>query len=315
MKMIFPFAIALTVVSTSCNNGYNPEVIEAIHQSLSQSNELTNHRSSTVLRSLEAKMHEPGQQAKAAIWLPKALAVKELTTAVTQYIDSLKQQLTTYRLEDKTAVNQLFEKEGHRLFSKLLAYRQALPRVVDTREFSENPRWQEVLETDMKNFRRMISTYFEMGPDTAIVDNDTLVATYLNNNTPLLAQAVMTRLKNDLSLAELMMIDYYNNQIGDCCFFWYDRFQIISLLNCYQVKAGQSLEINAGVGDFSINKARPVVKIDNHELTSTPEGTFVYTFKATGKPGIYCIPVSMQYNKPDGAKAVFNQQLEYTITD
>lgn len=80
------------------------------------------------------------------------------------------------------------------------------------------------------------------------------------------------------------------------------------------MQKGEIIEINAGVGAFSI-KAEPNIVINGKHIDINSDGVAIYKFKSSSKPGKHYVPVSIEFIKPDGQKIKVEKKIEYTVAE
>ncbi len=85
-------------------------------------------------------------------------------------------------------------------------------------------------------------------------------------------------------------------------------------MNSSCVKAGDIIEINAGVGSFSV-QSQPKFTIDGKLISVNENGIMVYKFKTPLIAGKYNKPIKMEYTKPDGTRELMTKNIEYTVID
>jgi uncharacterized protein YjlB len=85
-----------------------------------------------------------------------------------------------------------------------------------------------------------------------------------------------------------------------------------AVANAQQVKAGQAMELIAGVGKCSF-VARPTFTIAGKSYPQGDNGMATCRFKAVGAPGRHILPIRIQYYAPDSTLTVVNKDVEYTI--
>src|SRR5882757_5383393 len=134
MKYCAPYFLMLSILLNSCGSGERNDlkVLDKLNRSLQSSAQNIANGSAAIYRSMEDKLRDPRMIEKAKTWYPKAMYIKEQTTQIINYIDSLKDALdhersdTTLLKENKEAVVQeIFynKKESERLFEKINRYK------------------------------------------------------------------------------------------------------------------------------------------------------------------------------------------------
>jgi hypothetical protein len=94
----------------------------------------------------------------------------------------------------------------------------------------------------------------------------------------------------------------------------YDQFQAIVAQSTSYIKAGESIEINAGVGSFT-KVTQPKITVNGKLIELNYDGVATATIKGSSKPGKHYVPVSIEFIKPDGKKTKVEKEIEYTVAE
>jgi hypothetical protein len=78
------------------------------------------------------------------------------------------------------------------------------------------------------------------------------------------------------------------------------------------VGPGESIEVVAGLGSFSIN-AITKITINNKVLKVSGDGTVIYKKKAPVKPGNYSLPAIFEYVDMERRQQVIEKNIVYTV--
>jgi hypothetical protein len=95
---------------------------------------------------------------------------------------------------------------------------------------------------------------------------------------------------------------------------YFTVFHAIATLDSKYVKTGQTIEVNAGIGEFN-RLTRQSIEVEGVVRNANDEGLVVHSFRAIGKPGNYCVPVKIMYTRPDGIIDTISKKLEYIIAE
>ncbi len=301
---------------TACKDRLNPEAISAINHSLNKANEIIIEDNEVVYRALDKKAKDPCTKAKMELWHRKALSVKALSDEVCQYIISLKEQLAVIKKDDEAGVRVLLRKEGDSLCNKLVRYNSVVVRAINPEELNDNPFFKAHLIKDVESFKKNIASRSGIRTDSLIqypADNEHWKEIYLNTSSLQLGMAVLNKIQHDVLVTENELITYMNNLVG-CHINSYDVFQAIAVLNSSYVKAGQPIEVTAGVGAFSA-ASKTNITINGSVVQLDDDGTATYKLATNQKPGKYRVPVRIEYTKQDGSTDVITKYLEYIIAE
>lgn len=313
MRKKFLLVALMTLAIAGCNNS-DREAMKAITRSLERTNEWVVNRKDLSYGVLKHKLKDRRQRPKAIIWFPKAQQVEEMSVELLAYLDTLQGKVQLSKASSRR-IDRILEKEGNRLYDKLLAFCNAIPAVIDTNEFADNPTIVAQLNKDMTYLKKKMVLRFGLVKDSA---PDLLIGArqwqdeHLYELTPFLAVMMLHKLKNDIVSMERPMVEYLNNQATSYSCGFYEMYSFLTLISSGQVKAGQPIEINAGSASFSVDPD-PSITIYDSCLAIGPDGTAIYRFRAQGKPGKYYIPVNIAYTGPDDKPIIVTKQLEYII--
>ena len=172
-------------------------------------------------------------------------------------------------------------------------------------EFSDNPYLQQyVLKTQTAFWKTLplLKGCIDSSDKKAWADSCFNIAI----NLPFL-----NKLDNDLLVTENRLIDFClsnTNVVSHP----YNQFSTIAVLNSKNLKAGQQLQVTAGVGTFSEASA-PKIYINDKLIPLNASSVAEYAFIPPNKPGKHHVKVSIHFTMPDGTKAVKDQNLEYFI--
>jgi hypothetical protein len=118
-------------------------------------------------------------------------------------------------------------------------------------------------------------------------------------------------LKIDIALSAQMIARYCDYRTQDET----DHFTVFApLININRsfVKPGEVIRITAGIGSFSV-LAKPGITIAGNAVPLVASSFAYYEFKAPSRPGKYSIPIKLEYYKPDGSKALNEQDITYMV--
>jgi hypothetical protein len=125
--------------------------------------------------------------------------------------------------------------------------------------------------------------------------------------------AALNKVKNDVSFSENKLISYcYKNiklMITDA-----SDTDPITWQSAIHVKAGDSIDISAGIGVF-FRLAKIQISIDGLPTPLNESDLAVRTIKVGNKPGQHLVPVKMEYTKPDGSTSMISKMLVYYVQD
>jgi len=260
----------------------------------------------------EDKLLDPRYSQFAQLWQPKAKKVEALSFDIYRYIDNLIGQLASeagivtgdtkaYFKEDNVgAVTHLFQNQGRgkELYEKLKTYKQNLLTI--------DP---ELAGRFGKNIIITTSDFDSEG-DSA----KDFTKTFFDGIPAIAASALLRMFENNIKIIENTLVTFCFTRIGGGGGCGYsERFWPLITQSSNYIKAGDNIEITAGIGSFSV-APQPKVIIDDKEISVDENGIVIYKFKSS-KPGKYKKSVKIEYTKPDGTKESLTKNIEYTVIE
>ena len=230
MKYIIPISAILLFFSSCADNSKRAlAVFSATDEGLRQSIETISITNSIIYKAFNDRLVDPDYSEKAKIWQPKAMLVKILSDSIVRYIGEVKSELNS-KTSDK-----LDDVKYKELFEKLVKYRQDMLSIDPAlnKEFSPN------------------LVLFANGFDYKTRDPKIFKRTFFNAVPVIACMAMLSKFENNVKIIENNFITFCFNQ--SCSLFCGIRekfWPMISQSSNY-LKAGDELEITAGIGSFS----------------------------------------------------------------
>ncbi len=243
--------------------------------------------------------------AKFDIWLPKALAVQKEADRLSVWLRKLERQ--AQNVEDTKA--QWLEKVSDSIYQQLVQFRDTVLNTFDTSSLSGYSGFCRQVKKDGASRSRQFAQRFKLLPgDTVPISMSHYLLSFEEVTKPaevfVILEAAVNRTAYDIT-------EYCIAQTAIGC----NNFSQVSVLahaSSSAVKAGQSLEITAGIGEFGLSR-KPVIAINGVARNADQEGVAQYSFVATGKPGKYILPVVISFERPDGVRDSLTKMIEYAI--
>lgn len=107
------------------------------------------------------------------------------------------------------------------------------------------------------------------------------------------------------------IVRYCNEQVSETGFY-FTVYSAIVAQNTNALYPGEPLEITAGVGLFS-RRAQPKVLIDGKPSHLGEDATFKYFIQPKGKPGIYKVPVVLDFVDEEGRPQKITKNITYRL--
>jgi gliding motility-associated protein GldM len=310
----FIVASTFCLVFSSCfNNSTNDLIVfKTTNEGLQKSNQFISGQTELLYQALKDKTLNPQLHIRAEIWYPKALQVKQLSSTILKYIDKLKTDLKkeaglklenfaeVFQENNTNAVNSLFneKKKGKELFERLEKYRADILNV----DIELNRRFNRHMIITTKEFDALDSSKKEFSK-------------YFFNKVPVAAAiSILSHFENSIIIIENKLVSFCDNQGGFFIREFYESFKALIIQSSTKVKAGEAIEINAGIGAFSM-AAQPEITIAGKTVATNEDGIAAYVIKAAAKPGEYIIPVKINFVKPDGTRDSGTFKIKYLVVD
>ena len=304
---------AFIIFFSSCSDKSKSDlnVFRATEEGLQLSNTAISHSNEVIYHSLEEQLEDSKNWDRTIVWQPKALQIKTLSDSIINYIRGLKEELKNEagpaNPEDNgssqegnlTVTNHVFESHGRgkELFEKLLKYQQQVLSV----------------DSGLNEFFRNKIIIFTENFDYSRNNTAAFIKNYFNKIPLIAAYAMLSKFENNVKVIENTLITFCESKtrfIDE----GYTVFSAIVGQSSNYVKAGDNIEITAGVGAFSV-ASKPKITIDGKDIQLNKEGVVIYKFKTPVKAGKYFKAVKMEYTKPDGTKESMTKNIEYTVIE
>jgi gliding motility-associated protein GldM len=307
------------------------EVLNAfktVNNSIQKSNGVVDLKNQATYAAFDANLNNPQTAAKAQVWAPKAGEVKKLSSDLTKYIESLKEELineSNPQMKDGKKeftdgaldpATRIFDREGNGkiLYGKLVKFKSDLLDVLDPSHYPDQP--QTVLD-DLKktkaDFANGLPLDLRIPPSQSgnVSTGDTVhdwTINYFHMTPTIAALTILSKFQSDIKNSESQVVDYLYKQIGTVKLI-FDKFEPLVGTNATYLMPGDELDVNAGVGAFSA-AAKPTIYVNGAEQQLNAEGVAEYKTKVSSTG---TVNVKIEYYKPDGSKDVITKDIKYTV--
>jgi hypothetical protein len=281
--------LLVCLVLVSCGKSKEDEkLFEELNLCLESSNQKIDKMSKDYLYRFEVDLKDPISKEKAAIWQPKAKKVEKLSNNLTDYIDSLQQQIK---------VGKPLEVNNIKIFYNNLANYE-----------------QEILQIDgvIKSELAMQIGFLTNESNDKTKITETAFNKNFKSSTPLLKLAAF---KNRVLFIKEMIIELFSNKsIVQSCGIT-NFMQVIAVQNSTHLKPYDTLEITAGIGTFSRNLF-PKVFVDDKEIKLEPDGVALYKTKVPSNAGKYKKKITIKFYNPYTEKEDSKEkEIIYTVDE
>jgi len=310
------------------------EVLNAfrtVNHSIEKSNQVIDEKNKMTYDAFNHELADSKTAALARIWAPPAQNVQKLSTALTSYLDSMKERLINesnpkekdkdgkreYTYGNLDAATRIMDKEGQGkiLYAKLKKFRLDLLATLDPANY---PSVSDSVKKDLLRQRDVFAQHLpldthvpttEAGNTTTTSDSAELWTVRYFHMTPTVAAlTILSKFQSDVKNSESQVVDYLHKQIGEVKVV-FDKFDAIVSPSATYLMPGDELEIKAGIGAFS-TAAKPTVTINGTNYPVNEEGVADFKTKVSSTN---TIRVNVEYTKPDGSKAVIPKDIKYTV--
>jgi hypothetical protein len=240
-----------------------------------------------ILREINMRQYDPQQRFTVLAWIPAITRIRSLETALDSYLEPLKVELKDRRQLDKDRALQLAQ--------KLTRYQQELEASLDTALPDPN----EYIKKDIDDLK----LHLPLRKDSSLLTGEIPISLEM-----------LSKLTLDCRLSENYILLYCKKNTV-VIIESYEKFAVLAGLNNSHLRAGEPIEVFAGIGHFSL-KINPSFKIGGREIKANDEtGMALDTLIANNRPGKYKIPVTASFTKPDGTLTTITKNLSYTVDE
>lgn len=304
------FSVIIIVTISACKNSYNEAALGSVNKTLIAANEAIADDNRLLYVYMEGALRDPQTKMLADIWEPRTRAIKEVAKDVNKYIKNLMKTLKEAH-KDNAAIAVT---DTGDLYNRVVEYnKQIATTITDIKHLEDSVRKIKA-KNGMQKEETGADSAFRPVKDTVtfILENALSCAKeYAANRNYLLGLTMLSKLQNDALLTENALLTYCKNNAT------YNSdevkaFEPLAILDRSYVKAGQYIEVVAGVGVFYVSE-KTVVKINDRQVPLNPNGMATYSFIATGKPGRYQMPLFIEFEEQDGTQSIVYKKIKYTI--
>ena len=270
-------------------------VYQSFDTELKNMRQLVSYSSDKLLAELDNKRSDPSTSYKAEIWYTKAVMIRELTDTTIAYIKDFKGELQT---NNKNALADISPVKRQKLYDRLLQYKNDVLKV-------DSLVWQEfksslVLFPTTQNDRQTIEEEITDVFDGVSIEEALLLIRYLENNVRFIENRMITFCAEHVVSTDRL-----------CGF---NQFATIIGQSSSVIKKGESVEISAGVGSFSL-EAAPIISINGKKMLFDEDGAVRYKLPPDNTPGNKTVKIRFEYTDQEGMKRLVEKTLKYVVVE
>jgi hypothetical protein len=306
--------IFLVSLCFSCNQNGPKKTIATfrfLDDGLIASNNIVRDANNEIMMKLKNRATDPMFVSKTTIWLPKATSIHDQSKKLLLFIDQLRtllqneagvfpgKKVIVYNGDNMDAPVRLFsqQKKGEELYNNLKEYKSNVLNV------------DPAMSIEFNDKLVILSDPFDNKPSSP---EEFTKAVFAHTPTQS-ALAILSRFQNNILLAENKLLTYCELHT-DMIIESFEVFRFIATINSSFVKAGQQIEVYAGVGAFS-NTAKADIIINGKKAPVEADGVATYKLRAPDQPGEHEIIVKVEYFNPAGERRTAMKTLRYTVAN
>ena len=294
------FVLAALLSTSACHQRINPDQIGMLNSTLIRANKSLHEENDRIYTEIAQSFSDPQKTTLAMHWAPTAIRVMDLSQSAKSSIDSL--ALKWASIHEITFVEQ------NELFNVLVAYKKNLQHIFNADSVGLSP---DLLKADTARMNQSLPILYGYSDTIAKEYSKNWIDSIFGSNDEQMVLAALNKVKNDVSFSENKLISYCYKQTlvtvldGSAT-------NPITWQSAIHVKAGDSIDISAGMGIFSrLGKLR--ISIDGLPTPLNESDLAVRRIKVGSKPGQHTIPVTIEYTKPDGSTSQMTKMLAYYV--
>lgn len=288
--MLSLYALLFVLIFSCSSAKSDDKTFSILQEGLDNSTRSITRSSSLIYSMLDEKQHDPVLSERAAIWLPKAALVRQLSGNMAGYIDSVR----------ATVVQEhgIKAEQARRLYQRLEEYKAGLLQI-DT-----------LMAHTFSGSMTLVTPAF----DSLDSEPQDFALYFFDRSATAPTLALLSRFENNIRVIENRMILFCNEQVVSTMLIC-DFVSAIVSQSSHHVKAGESIEIKAGIGAFTVKNNNTQITIDGRTASLNEEGVAVYTLKSPARPGIYSVPVKIMYTDEENKQQWITSRIKYTVDE
>jgi|GEM_PF-5053663 len=287
-----PALCIVCLLSCSTPPSSQPLMLKAFREGVDNSTRTINYHNEVLYYQLRLTAIDSLKGIKVRLWMPRIDSVWACTIAMSGYLDTLENELAAKR--DAAGIRGFSERRGPELYRRLMAHRERLLAI------------DPLFAGTFRGKRYFL-------PDSGCYKNEpAFMASFFSDAAPGAAGVALAQVRNGVQImCDKLLTFCEENTRMDQGFFYYVEEPLMSLSSS-AVRAGEPIEVTAGIGSFS-RRALPEIIINGAKTPLREEGFARYRLKASAKPGRHTVHVRLQYRDVDGKTVYRERDLQYTV--
>ncbi len=310
---IFLFLLA-TISFSACDRSYSEAQLQALSRNIEAANAMIEDDIDLIFRRHDNNIHDPAYKSIAEVWDPALMGIRKHMGNTIRYLDSLKRCIRNMRESRTEGVKELIKGQEDALYNIIAGIAGHIDTLFNNVPLANDSLVQSVIRKDMMAYKRAIGIRFSSGRDSlpiAKISSRTWSDSHFLGATSIMIIAMLNKLQHDVLLTEYDLVTYiHRSQVFDNLRYYSNM--PIAFLSRSAVKAGDSIEVRAGIGSFAEFEGLQIT-IDGKPVPVNQQHIGIYELTAKGKPGNYTIPVTIQFKEYNERKVQSKEYLHYTI--
>jgi hypothetical protein len=299
------FLVSFCCFSSCTNSRQDVAAFIALNKSLEENNEILLHQIERSYHSLQRKLLDPKSVEKAKAIMPQVTIIFKSSTVFINYIDTIVADIREEANLENTSGRQVFD-EANRTAARKIFTEQRL--TVLKKKLAQ-------FRSEMFGIDTFASSQLSSIIDDILTEENKTIDHFSSGGLPAIgAVSMLTRLKNKVRIVQQLLIHFCDSRISNHDDNYYTEFYALATLSSKYVKPGEEVEVNAGIGAFSL-KAKPKIILNGNNIPVNTQGIAVYKFKAPKKPGKYFITSVIEFSGYDTTRQSIRKTLQYIVLE
>lgn len=278
----------------ACDHSASLRQLNILGQGFANANKFIQESNQRQYDAIAREKLDPSTRTTAVRWAPVADKIKNSSQQIDKYLDSLRSAM-----EDSSRTAGSWQPT---LFYRLTSYKKQLLAAFDPDSIDFPPL---ILKSETEELYKRLP--LKLAADSKVWADSVF------DDRPIAMLVALSKIKNDVLLSENMAtyfcsVHIYTSHGG------YEMPHLVASLSSSYVKAGQSIEVTAGIVEFSLN-AEPTISVNGITIPLNSDNCATRTIKAPKGPGKHKIVVEGKYYKPDGTQVWSTKELEYVVAE
>lgn len=296
----------------ACGRSYNEDQIKALGLNIEAANEMIKDDINLIFNKHDNNIRDPAYKSTAEVWDPALMGLKKHSGNVIHYLDSLKWCIRVMPEAGPDGITGLMKGQGDVLYKAIAGAASHIDTLFNDGLLENDS--LALIRKEMVTYKRTIGLRFSSGVDSLPIDKIShreWVDNHFSGATAAMAIAMLDKLQHDVLLTEYDLVTYiHSSQVYHYPLYY--SYMPIATLSRSAVKAGDSIEVKAGMGNF-FDFEDLHITIDGKPVAINQQFVGIYKLTANGRPGNYTIPVTIQFKEYNDRKVQSKEYLHYTI--